>query len=38
MKSSKKIQDSVLDVIEKNLVKTVHDCSKGGLAVAVSKL
>lgn len=38
MKSSKKIQDGVLDVIQKSLVKTVHDCSKGGLAVAVSKL
>jgi phosphoribosylformylglycinamidine synthase len=25
-------------VIQKSLVKTVHDCSKGGLAVAVSKL
>ncbi|WP_309223981.1 AIR synthase-related protein, partial [Candidatus Nitrosotalea sp. FS] len=25
-------------MIEKGLVKTVHDCSKGGLAVAVSKL
>jgi len=38
MKSSKKTQDGVLDVISKGLVKIVHDCSKGGLAVAVSKL
>jgi len=38
MKSSKKIQDGVLDIISKGLVKVVHDCSKGGLAVAVSKL
>src|SRR6185437_12530592 len=38
MKSSKKTQDGVLDVISKGLVKVVHDCSKGGLAVAVSKL
>lgn len=28
----------VLSVIEKNLVKQVHDCSKGGLAVAVSEI
>ena len=28
----------VLDVIGKNLLKTAHDCSKGGLAVAVSEL
>jgi len=29
---------AVLDVIGKDLLKTVHDCSKGGLAVAVSEL
>jgi phosphoribosylformylglycinamidine synthase len=30
--------DSVLNVIDDGLVKSVHDCSKGGLAVAVSEL
>jgi phosphoribosylformylglycinamidine synthase len=38
MKTSKKIQDVVLDVIKQDLVKIVHDCSKGGLAVAISKI
>jgi phosphoribosylformylglycinamidine synthase len=28
----------VLQVIENQLLKSVHDCSKGGLAVAVSEL
>jgi len=35
---SKKNMKSVLKLIDKNLVKNVHDCSKGGLAVAVSEL
>ncbi|QMU54886.1 MAG: phosphoribosylformylglycinamidine synthase subunit PurL [Nitrosopumilus sp.] len=35
---SKKHMDSVLNVIDDGLVKSVHDCSKGGLAVAVSEL
>ncbi len=35
---SKKNMQSVLEIIEKKLVKSVHDCSKGGLAVAVSEL
>jgi phosphoribosylformylglycinamidine synthase len=35
---SKTNMNLVLDVIGKNLLKTVHDCSKGGLAVAVSEL
>ena len=35
---SKKHMDSVLKVIDDCLVKSVHDCSKGGLAVAVSEL
>ena len=29
---------SVLKVIDDNLVKSVHDCSKGGIAVAVSEM
>jgi len=29
---------SILSVIKKNLVKIAHDCSKGGLAVAISEL
>jgi phosphoribosylformylglycinamidine synthase len=29
---------SVLEIIPKKLLKSVHDCSKGGLAVAVSEL
>jgi phosphoribosylformylglycinamidine synthase subunit PurL len=35
---SKKNMKSVLEIIENKLVKSVHDCSKGGLAVAVSEL
>ncbi len=35
---SKKNMKSVLDVIKNDLVKSVHDCSKGGLAIAVSEL
>ena len=35
---SKKNMKSVLEVISKQLVKSAHDCSKGGLAVAVSEL
>ena len=37
-KESKKNMDSVLEIIESQLVKNVHDCSKGGLAVAVSEM
>jgi len=37
-KTSKKHMESVLELIKKNLVKAVHDCSKGGLAVAISEL
>jgi len=36
--NSKKNMKSVLNIIENNLVKSVHDCSKGGLAIAVSEL
>jgi len=35
---SKKNMESVLVVIDKGLLKSVHDCSKGGFAVAVSEL
>ncbi|MDH5463639.1 MAG: phosphoribosylformylglycinamidine synthase subunit PurL [Nitrosopumilus sp.] len=35
---SKKNMSSVLKVIDDNLVKSVHDCSKGGLAVATSEI
>ena len=35
---SKKNMKSVLEIIPKQLLKSVHDCSKGGLAVAVSEL
>jgi len=37
-KSSKKNMRSVLDLIKRQLLKSSHDCSKGGLAVAVSEL
>ena len=30
--------NSVLSLISKNLVKCAHDCSKGGLAIAISEL
>jgi phosphoribosylformylglycinamidine synthase len=29
---------TVLKIIENKLVKSIHDCSKGGLAVAISEL
>ena len=35
---SKKNMKSVLEIIPKQLLKSVHDCSKGGLAFAVSEL
>ena len=38
MKTSKKIQDAVLDLINQGTVKVAHDCSKGGLGIAISKL
>ncbi|KAG2480831.1 MAG: Phosphoribosylformylglycinamidine synthase subunit PurL [Nitrosopumilales archaeon] len=37
-KTSKQHMDAVLELIKKNLVKVVHDCSKGGLGVAISEL
>ncbi len=35
---SKKNMKSVLDLINNDLIKSAHDCSKGGLAVAVSEM
>lgn len=35
---SKKNMNSVLDLIKNDLIKSAHDCSKGGLAVAVSEI
>ncbi len=35
---SKTNMNIVLDVIRKDLLKTAHDCSKGGLAVSVAEL
>jgi phosphoribosylformylglycinamidine synthase len=29
---------TILDIISKQIIKSAHDCSKGGLAVAVSEL
>ena len=37
-KQSKANMRAVLTLIRKNLIKNVHDCSKGGLAVAISEL
>ena len=37
-KHSKTIMDTILHLIDKNLVNCVHDCSKGGIAIAVSEL
>lgn len=38
MALSMKNQELVLELIRKDLVKVVHDCSKGGFAIAVSEL
>ncbi|VVC05398.1 Phosphoribosylformylglycinamidine synthase subunit PurL [uncultured archaeon] len=35
---SKANQQVILDLINNNVVKTVHDCSKGGFAITVSEL
>ena len=35
---SKKNMNAVLEIIENELIKSAHDCSKGGLAIAVSEL
>ena len=33
----KAVQDSCLEGIQKGLIKSAHDCSEGGLAVALSE-
>jgi phosphoribosylformylglycinamidine synthase len=35
---SKANQQAVLDLIKQDLVKSAHDCSKGGLAITISEL
>ena len=35
---SKKNMNAVLEIIKNKLIKSAHDCSKGGLAIAVSEL
>ena len=37
-KESKKNMQVILDIIQKNLSKVVHDCSKGGFGIAVSEI
>jgi len=37
-KESKKNMDTVLKIIKKGIIKSVHDCSKGGLGIAVSEI
>jgi phosphoribosylformylglycinamidine synthase len=37
-KKSKNNMNIVLEIISKNLAKCVHDCSKGGLAIAISEI
>jgi phosphoribosylformylglycinamidine synthase subunit PurL len=38
MRFSKLNQQTVLDLIDKGLVNSVHDCSKGGLGISISEL
>ena len=38
MPSSRSNQEAVLEIANKGLAKCIHDCSKGGLALAVSKI
>ena len=35
--NAKRIHDAVLDFIRQGLVKSAHDCSEGGLAVALAE-
>ena len=37
-KSSKSNMTSVLSLIKQGLIKSVHDCSKGGLSIALSEV
>ena len=38
MKSSKASQEAVLEIAHKDIAKSIHDCSKGGLGVAISEI
>ncbi|MDE1764675.1 MAG: phosphoribosylformylglycinamidine synthase subunit PurL [Thaumarchaeota archaeon] len=38
MESSRSNQEAVLEMIGQDMTKAVHDCSKGGLGVAISEL
>lgn len=38
LETSKKNMNAILDVVKHNLAKNIHDCSKGGLCIAVSEL
>ena len=38
LESSRKNQKSILDIAGKGLIKSAHDCSKGGMAVSVAEL
>jgi len=38
MKTSKINQNTMLEIIKQGIVKVVHDCSKGGIAVTLSEL
>ncbi len=38
MKSSKANQEAILKIAPQDLAKSIHDCSKGGLGVAVSEI
>jgi phosphoribosylformylglycinamidine synthase II len=37
LEREKKIQDACLEMIQKGLIKSAHDCSEGGLAVALTE-
>jgi len=37
LEEEKKIQDATLEMIRKGLIKSAHDCSEGGLAVALAE-
>ncbi|MCK4385320.1 MAG: phosphoribosylformylglycinamidine synthase subunit PurL [candidate division Zixibacteria bacterium] len=37
LEEEKKIQDACLEMIQKGLIKSAHDCSEGGLAVALAE-
>src|SRR5579885_2239897 len=38
MKLSKEIQEAILKIAPQDLAKSIHDCSKGGIAIAISEL